>query len=71
MSNIAGVSGNSITTDFCSAQKTAFGDDDVFAEKGGLAGVSTALATGMVLTLSRKRPKQYRASVSLTVVSVG
>ncbi|KAL2015318.1 hypothetical protein VTK56DRAFT_5811 [Thermocarpiscus australiensis] len=36
-SNIAGVSGNSITSAFCDAQKAAFGDTTSFQSKGGLA----------------------------------
>jgi len=51
-SKISGVTGNSITTDFCSAQKTAFGDTNVFAEKGGLKGMGDALKAGMVLVMS-------------------
>lgn len=50
---ISGVTGNSITTDYCTAQKKAYGDTDVFAEKGGLTGMGTALADGMALVLSR------------------
>ena len=37
---------------FCTAQKTAFGDTNEFAVKGGLATVSKALSTGMVLVMS-------------------
>ncbi|KAJ6533575.1 Exoglucanase 1 [Mycena capillaripes] len=51
-SNIAGVTGNSISDSFCAAQKTAFGDTNTFASKGGLAGMSDAAAAGMVLVLS-------------------
>ncbi|OGM44124.1 cellobiohydrolase celD [Aspergillus bombycis] len=50
-SNVEGVTGNSITTDFCTAQKTAFGDDDIFTQHGGLQGMGNALSS-MVLTLS-------------------
>ncbi|KAB8076155.1 putative 1,4-beta-D-glucan cellobiohydrolase A [Aspergillus leporis] len=50
-SNINGVTGNSITSDFCTAQKTAFGDDDIFAKHGGLSAMGDALSA-MVLTLS-------------------
>ncbi|KAK9780878.1 putative Glucanase [Seiridium cardinale] len=49
---IAGVSGNSITEDYCSAQKTAFGDTNVFDERGGLAQMGAALAEPMVLVMS-------------------
>jgi cellulose 1,4-beta-cellobiosidase len=52
MSNIAGVTGNSITTAFCNAQKTAFGDTNDFATHGGLGSMSTAMKDGMVLVLS-------------------
>lgn len=45
-STISGVSGNSITADFCTAQKTAFGDEDVFTTHGGLEGMGAALAGG-------------------------
>lgn len=51
-STISGVSGNSITSDYCSAQKVAFGDTDVFAERGGLAQMGKALAQPMTLVLS-------------------
>ncbi|PIG82932.1 cellobiohydrolase celD [Aspergillus arachidicola] len=50
-SNVDGVTGNSITADFCTAQKKAFGDDDIFAQHGGLQGMGAALSS-MVLTLS-------------------
>lgn len=52
MSNVAGVTGNSITTAFCNAQKTAFGDTNDFATHGGLGSMSTAMKGGMVLVLS-------------------
>ncbi|KAJ5748677.1 uncharacterized protein N7511_010373 [Penicillium nucicola] len=51
-SDVSGVSGNSITTDFCTAQKTAFGDEDIFTQHGGLAGMSKGLEQGMVLVMS-------------------
>ena len=51
-SDVSGVSGNSITSDFCTAQKKAFGDEDVFSERGGLSGMGNALSEGMVLVLS-------------------
>ncbi|PKY02494.1 1,4-beta-D-glucan cellobiohydrolase B [Aspergillus campestris IBT 28561] len=50
-SNIEGVKGNSITSEFCSAQKTAFGDDDHFTEHGGLEGMGDGLES-MVLIMS-------------------
>jgi cellulose 1,4-beta-cellobiosidase len=52
MSKITGVTGNSITDSFCAAQKTAFGDTNEFAVKGGLAKMSAAMSTGMVLVMS-------------------
>ncbi|CAL5873532.1 uncharacterized protein PFLUO_LOCUS7812 [Penicillium psychrofluorescens] len=51
-SDVSGVSGNSITSDFCTAQKTAFGDEDIFSQHGGMSGMSTALSGGMVLVMS-------------------
>lgn len=51
VSNVAGVSGNSITSDFCTAQKKAFGDEDIFAKHGGLSGMGKALSE-MVLIMS-------------------
>ncbi|KAJ7023686.1 cellulase CEL7A [Mycena alexandri] len=51
-STVAGVTGNSISDSFCAAQKTAFGDTNTFASKGGLAGMSSASAAGMVLVMS-------------------
>ncbi|KAL2808043.1 putative 1,4-beta-D-glucan cellobiohydrolase A [Aspergillus granulosus] len=50
-SNVAGVEGNSITSEFCTAQKTAFGDPDVFEQHGGLSGMGDAMSA-MVLILS-------------------
>ena len=51
-STISGVTGNSITDKYCAAQKTAFNDQNVFAQMGGLAKMGKALSAGMVLTLS-------------------
>ncbi|TGO48119.1 hypothetical protein BOTNAR_0492g00110 [Botryotinia narcissicola] len=51
-STITGETGNSITTPFCDAQKTAFGDPTSFADHGGLASMSAAFKAGMVLVLS-------------------
>ena len=51
-SKIDGVSGNSITSAFCDAQKTAFGDVGDFNTKGGLAQMGKALASPMVLVMS-------------------
>ncbi|KAF9883012.1 hypothetical protein FE257_004325 [Aspergillus nanangensis] len=47
-----GVTGNSITTDYCSAQKKLFGDTDVFSAHGGMEGMGAALEQGMVLVMS-------------------
>jgi cellulose 1,4-beta-cellobiosidase len=51
-STISGTSGNSITSAYCSAQKTAFGDTDDFTKHGGLANMGKALAGGMALVMS-------------------
>ncbi|KAJ7318386.1 cellobiohydrolase I-II [Mycena albidolilacea] len=51
-STIAGVTGNAITDSFCAAQKSAFGDTNTFASKGGLATMSKAASAGMVLVMS-------------------
>ncbi|KAA1469544.1 cellobiohydrolaseI [Dentipellis sp. KUC8613] len=52
-SNIAGVDAvNSITEDFCTQQKTAFGDTNDFENHGGLQQMGEAFAKGMVLVLS-------------------
>ncbi|KAH8684232.1 glycoside hydrolase [Tricladium varicosporioides] len=47
-----GVTGNSITDDFCAAQKTAFGDQNMFAKKGGLKAMGRSIKAGMVLVMS-------------------
>ncbi|KAJ5953718.1 hypothetical protein N7501_007997 [Penicillium viridicatum] len=52
VSTISAVTGNSVTDPFCSAQKTAFGDTDVFTQHGGMAGMGAGLADGMVLVMS-------------------
>jgi len=51
-SAIEGVSGNSITDEFCDAQKTAFGDTSSFKTLGGLNGMAASLARGHVLVMS-------------------
>lgn len=51
-STVPGVTGNSITTAFCDAQKKAFGDNYTFKDKGGMANMAKALANGMVLVMS-------------------
>ncbi|KAG6809595.1 hypothetical protein H0H92_015615 [Tricholoma furcatifolium] len=51
--NIAGMATyNSITEDFCDAQKAAFGDETDFQSKGGLTQMGDALSAGMALVLS-------------------
>jgi len=51
-STISGVTGSSITDSFCAAQKTAFGDQNYFQTKGGLATIGAAMKKGMVLVMS-------------------
>lgn len=51
-STIDGVSGNSITPEFCKNQKVAFGDSDTFNDKGGFAQFSKGLSQPMVLVMS-------------------
>jgi cellulose 1,4-beta-cellobiosidase len=51
-SKVVGVTGNSLTTDFCAAQKTAFGDQNVFEARGGLKKMGQAIKNGMVLVMS-------------------
>ncbi|KAH9474640.1 Exoglucanase [Psilocybe cubensis] len=52
--NIPGLSSSydSITEEFCTEQKTVFGDSDSFEAKGGMAGMEAGLRNGMVLALS-------------------
>ena len=51
--NIAGMSTyDSITDDFCNAQKTAFGDTNSFEKLGGLSVMGDAFEAGMVLVMS-------------------
>ncbi|KAI5787305.1 glycoside hydrolase [Geopyxis carbonaria] len=45
-------SADSITTSFCTAQKSVFGDTNDFSAKGGLAGMGNAFDAGMVLVMS-------------------
>ncbi|KIH93361.1 hypothetical protein SPBR_04211 [Sporothrix brasiliensis 5110] len=47
-----GLSGNSITPDFCTSQKKVFGDRDSFGDIGGFPAMADALAKPMVLVLS-------------------
>lgn len=51
--NIPGVPAvNSITDDFCTAQKTEFGDTPSFSAHGGLTAMGESFAQGVVLVLS-------------------
>jgi len=50
--SFSGLPGTSETSEFCSAQKTLFGDRDDFAKKGGLKQMGEALDRGMVLVVS-------------------
>ena len=43
---------DSITDDYCNAQKTAFNDTNSFENKGGMSGMSGAFSKGMVLVMS-------------------
>jgi cellulose 1,4-beta-cellobiosidase len=43
---------NSITPDYCKAQKAEFGDTDDFDAKGGFSAFTTAVSSGMVLVMS-------------------
>jgi cellulose 1,4-beta-cellobiosidase len=49
---IPNVTGNSITTEWCDAQKAAFGDNYTFKTHGGMASMSKALGAGMTLVMS-------------------
>jgi len=51
-STVEGVPGNSITDEFCTAQKKVFGDENIWEEKGGFAGMSAGMEEGMVLVMS-------------------
>lgn len=51
-SNVDGVSGNAIDTEFCQAQKDAFGDQNVFAQHGGMSQMGAGIEAGMVLVMS-------------------
>ncbi|KAJ8515059.1 hypothetical protein ONZ45_g7490 [Pleurotus djamor] len=52
--NIPGMSSalDSITDDFCTQQKTAFGDTNSFAQHGGLKAMGDSFGRGMVLVMS-------------------
>lgn len=49
---VGGVSFDSITDKFCTAQKRTFGDPNTFEAKGGLKAMGDALGRGMVLVMS-------------------
>jgi len=49
---LGGNAGNSITDDFCSLQKSTFGDPNDFGDKGGLKVMGEALKRGVVLVMS-------------------
>ncbi|RFU25898.1 hypothetical protein B7463_g10441, partial [Scytalidium lignicola] len=51
-STVAGIPGNSITEDYCVAQKTVFGDTNDYDAHGGFASMTAAMKAGMVLVLS-------------------
>lgn len=51
-STIDGITGNTITQDYCDAQKKVFGDEGSFNDKGGLAQMGAATAGPMVLVMS-------------------
>lgn len=48
---------NSVTDQFCSDQKTVFGDTNTFAADGGLAAMGNAFQKGMVLVMSKSIPE--------------
>ncbi|ESK92213.1 cellulose -beta-cellobiosidase precursor [Moniliophthora roreri MCA 2997] len=51
--NIPGMDAfDSVTDDFCNAQKQAFGDTNSFEDRGGLAAMGSAFSRGMVLVMS-------------------
>jgi cellulose 1,4-beta-cellobiosidase len=50
--NIAGQTFDSVSDDFCAAQKTATGDTDDFAAKGALKAMGDNMENGMVLVMS-------------------
>ena len=53
VSDVKGVDAvNSISEEFCSQAKTAFGDENSFSVRGGLAAMGESFSRGMVLVLS-------------------
>lgn len=51
-SQIAGITGNTIDTAYCTAELSIFDETTSFTDKGGMAGVSAALEAGVVLVMS-------------------
>ncbi|CAI6228434.1 unnamed protein product [Periconia digitata] len=51
-SSVEGLTGNSITDEFCTNQKAAFGDETHFSQLGGNNQMGTSLANGHVLVMS-------------------
>lgn len=51
-STIPGITGNSITPAYCTAQKTVFGDTNTWATHGGFTSMTNAMKGGMVLVMS-------------------
>ncbi|PGH13437.1 hypothetical protein AJ80_06306 [Polytolypa hystricis UAMH7299] len=51
-SKIAEIPGDSLTQEFCDAQKQVFGDENTFEQHGGWKNMSDAMAEGMVLVMS-------------------
>jgi cellulose 1,4-beta-cellobiosidase len=51
-SDIPGITGNVIDSDFCTASLSTFGESTSFTKHGGLSGMSKALSAGMVLVMS-------------------
>lgn len=51
-SQIEGLSGNSLTSDFCSAQKSTFSKENVFAAKEEFKDVADVLRKGLVMVIS-------------------
>merc|ERR1711998_509526 len=49
---VGGSSYDSITDDFCTTQKSEFGDTDDFSRKGGLKAMGEAMDRGLVLVMS-------------------
>ncbi|KAE8378883.1 glycoside hydrolase [Aspergillus bertholletiae] len=50
--DVSGLSGNTINSEYCTAENTLFDGSGTFAKHGGLAGMSEAMSAGMVLVMS-------------------